>query len=167
MQEVHILLGGNLGDRLFYLQKAHMEIEAQIGKIIRQSRYYETAPWGFEHENKFINQVICLKTGLPMSDLLHYTQKIEKKLGRQSKKSGTYEGRTIDIDILFYDDAVYNSPELQIPHLRLHERRFTLVPLAEVSPNLVHPVFKKTANELLLICDDRGDVEPLSLAQVV
>ena len=167
MQEVYILLGGNLGDRLYYMQKAQLEIDKHIGSIIQQSSYYETAPWGFEHENKFINQVLYLKTDITEWELLRLTQSIEKKLGRTAKTKGTYEGRKIDIDILFYGSKVVNTRQLHVPHLRLHERRFTLVPLVEISPNLLHPIYKKTAQELLLMCDDDGEVKVLSLAEAV
>jgi len=157
MHKVYLLLGGNLGNRYFHLSEATKQIEKNIGKIVDCSSFYETEPWGFEHKNNFLNQVIAVNSLLQPREILQETQKIEAELGRV-RISTEYTARNIDIDILFYDNLILDESDLKIPHPQLHNRNFTLVPLNEINPVLVHPVFKKKITELLSTCNDSQEV---------
>ncbi|HEY4786324.1 MAG TPA: 2-amino-4-hydroxy-6-hydroxymethyldihydropteridine diphosphokinase [Bacteroidales bacterium] len=154
---VILILGSNLGDRFKYLQEARLHIDETIGSPIIISSIYETEPWGFTHENLFLNQVIQVNTALGPFEVLDKIQKIETKLGRE-RGNERYTARTIDIDILFYDDLIINTPKLTIPHIEMSGRRFVLEPLAEIVPMMVHPVYLKTVRELLTECEDRCKV---------
>lgn len=160
MAKIYLLLGGNMGDRIGYLNKAGKMITERIGKIQTASSLYETEPWGFENENAFLNQIVVAHTLLEPEQVLNPILQIENELGR-TRTNEQYSSRTIDIDILFYDDIVISSKDLTIPHPRLHERRFTLEPLAEIDPGMTHPVFGKTISELLEECDDKMEVRKL------
>lgn len=160
MSEVYLLIGGNLDDRFSLISKAKDLIEDQIGEIIKESSIYETEPWGFEAEQNFLNQVIKVNTSLTAHSVLGICLGIEYELGRE-RSSEQYTSRTMDIDILFYNDEIINEKELIIPHPKLHLRRFTLKPLAEVAAEFVHPVFKKTLQELLKECQDYSFVKKL------
>jgi 2-amino-4-hydroxy-6-hydroxymethyldihydropteridine diphosphokinase len=161
MEEVYLLLGGNLGDRYTTILQAKDFIREQIGVIHLESSVYESAPWGFEHENAFLNQVIIIKTEHSPESVLQFALDIESELGRVRNNCCEYAGRIIDIDILFYEDRVVNSEHLKIPHPLLHERRFTLQPLVEIAPDLVHPVLKKTMKQLLDECPDKQEAKPI------
>jgi 2-amino-4-hydroxy-6-hydroxymethyldihydropteridine diphosphokinase len=154
MGKTYLLLGGNIGNRAKYLKSAREQISRFIGGIEKASSIYETEPWGFSHETPFLNQVVISITGLHPGEIMLIIRDIEKGFGRVREKEH-YSARTIDIDILFYDDMIINREDLVIPHPRLHERRFVLVPLAEVEPDLVHPVFKKSISVLNAECDDK------------
>jgi len=161
MATVFVLLGGNESDRFFYLHEAAEHIAAVMGTIVAKSAFYETESWGFE-SNAFLNQVLRLETSLNPTELLALAQGIELKLGRIAKTGNlNYQARCIDIDLLFYDNWVINEPYLTIPHKSLHQRRFTLEPLCEIAPSLVHPVLGKTIQELLAECEDRCMVKRL------
>jgi 2-amino-4-hydroxy-6-hydroxymethyldihydropteridine diphosphokinase len=142
----YIALGSNLGDRLANLKAAQAAMEPVI-KLIDCSSVYETAPWGFLEQPYFLNQVIRAETGLSAQNLLSHLKRIEKQLGRE--KTFRYGPRIIDLDIIFYDSEVIDSPPLVIPHPRIPERGFVLVPLAELAPKLRHPVLNQTIQELL------------------
>lgn len=148
-----ILLGSNIGDRLSILEEASLQISSRIGNPLISSSIFETEPWGFKHENYFLNQVIGLKTNLSPHMLLTELLRIEKEMGRERSKEG-YQARTIDLDILFYNDLIISEHNLEIPHPRLHERRFTLLPLNEILPDYIHPVLKKSVSSLLNDCND-------------
>lgn len=154
MPRVFILLGGNLGDRFKTLSQAKKFVSVRAGIIQKESSVYESEPWGFEHENSFLNQVVVVKTEYPPEIVLQIAQDTEAELGRIRHNSGVYEGRIIDIDILFYDDKVMKQEDLKIPHPLIQERRFTLQPLAEIAPDMVHPVLQKTMKQLLDECAD-------------
>ncbi len=151
---VYLLLGGNQGDVLENLSKAKKEIELYIGEIQCMSPIYKTEPWGLSADELFFNQVIYLETSCSPQSILVDILEIEKRLGRIRKK-GKLDSRPIDIDILFYNDIVLQTPELTIPHPRLHLRNFTLVPLNDISPHLVHPVLQKTIQQLLKNTTDK------------
>jgi 2-amino-4-hydroxy-6-hydroxymethyldihydropteridine diphosphokinase len=119
-----------------------------------KSRVYETPPWGFEEQPKFLNQVVKANTYLDPEPLLKHLKRLEVALGRQ--ESFPNGPRLIDIDLLFYDDLVVNKPSLVIPHPRLHERGFVLLPLMDIAPNLVHPVQQKTVQELVALVNVEG-----------
>lgn len=155
---VYLILGSNLGNRKHILQTAITELAVHVGEVVGQSGLYETEPWGFETEDLFLNQVIVVRTRLTPESILEKSQQIEKKLGRTAKTSNQYASRTIDIDILFYENQIVNEKHLVIPHPRLHERRFTLWPLAEIAPELEHPVLKQKIHELFAKCTDNQKV---------
>ncbi len=157
MERVVLLLGGNLGDRFALLAEMRREIEANIGHIEIASSLYESEPWGFNHPTKFLNQVAVCKTTLQPLEALESIHDIEGKLGRVRQGEG-YSARTADIDILFYGNVSMETVALTIPHPRLHERRFTLLPLAEVCPTLEHPTKKRSILELLECCNDISQV---------
>lgn len=157
MHIIYLLLGSNIGDRLEWLKKAREGIEKTIGHIYTQSSVYQTEPWGFSHKEDFYNQVIIATSDLHPAQILKGCLQIEKTLGRRRKKRG-YEARNIDIDILIIDDLIIETEGLKVPHPRLHERLFTLVPLCELAPYLIHPVLKKSMNQLLLECNDKNRV---------
>ena len=146
MNDVFLLLGSNLGDREAYLQKAIAHIEADIAPIVEKSSVYETQSWGKTDEPDYLNQVIRLKTDLTPQILLQKILNIETILGR--KRIEKWGSRIIDIDILFYDSIIVAEPGLTIPHPELHNRKFTLMPLSEIAPDFVHPVFKKNISQL-------------------
>ena len=148
--KVYLGLGTNLGDKELNLRVALQKIEERIGKIISLSAFYATAPWGFSSEHTFLNAAACVETLLPPLSVLHLTQEIEREIGRTHKSvGGVYSDRVIDIDLLLYDDRVLDTPELKLPHPLMHERRFVMEPLAEIAPDLVHPILKKKMRELL------------------
>jgi 2-amino-4-hydroxy-6-hydroxymethyldihydropteridine diphosphokinase len=153
---IFLLLGANLGEREATLAKAIQLITEQIAPVVFRSHLYETAPWGVIDQPAFLNQVVQIKTELAPIQLLEKTLTIEKQLGRERRLR--WGARVIDIDILYYGDLVLADTDLHLPHPRLHERRFTLVPLVEIAPNFRHPVLKKTNRELLEECTDEGVV---------
>jgi len=142
---IFLSLGSNLGDRLNNLQDAIRSLPPNV-QPLSQSRIYETDPWGYVDQPAFLNLVIKASTELSPKKLLAFIKKMEVVLGRE--KAFRYGPRLIDLDILFYDDLVLDSPDLTIPHPRLSERAFVLIPLAEVAPDLIHPVTKKTIRQL-------------------
>ena len=159
MSQVYLLLGSNLGNRPYFLSKAILSINKYIGTVQKRSQVYETEPWGFEHPTMFLNMVILVKTQLEPYQVLDHMLSIESEIGRQRDESNGYEARSIDIDILFYDSMILKDTKLTIPHPKLHERKFTLVPLSEIAPNLNHPVLQKTIRQLLAECNDKNNVE--------
>ena len=152
MNEAYLLTGGNIADRRVYLTKARGEIIKRCGRILDESSVYETAAWGKEDQDCFLNQVLRIETGLDADELLKTVLQIEEDLGR--KRELKYGPRTIDIDILFFNDAIINHQGLKIPHPQMHNRRFVLTPLNEIAENKLHPVFKKKISRLLDICPD-------------
>ena len=146
MVDVFLLLGSNLGDRHLLLKQAIACIEEEIEPIIKQSAVYETQSWGKEDSPDYLNQVILIQTELSAQIILQKILNIEWKIGRVREEK--WGPRLIDIDILFYGDALINEPELQVPHPELHKRRFTLEPLAEIAPNLIHPILNKNILQL-------------------
>ncbi|WP_192821348.1 2-amino-4-hydroxy-6-hydroxymethyldihydropteridine diphosphokinase [Rufibacter sp. LB8] len=159
METLILLLGGNLGDRLFYLQEAESRLSALFGKPSQKSKVYETAAWGLTEQPSFYNQALAYETALPALEILAHTQQIELDLGRIRKER--WGARMIDIDILFLGQQILNTPELQLPHPQLHLRRFALVPLAEILLHWQHPVLEKSVQELLARCPDSLEVKML------
>ena len=159
-EKVYLLLGSNLGDRLQVLQAARESVETQIGGIIAFSSIYETAPWGVLNQPAFLNQVLKIETELAPEEILRIILEIEHELGRVRYER--WGARVIDIDMLYFDSMILDSARLTLPHPRLHERRFTLIPLAEIAPHFLHPIFKKDSLELLQDCDDTSEVKTFS-----
>ena len=150
MMYVYFGLGTNLGDKEHNLRLAVRKIEERVGKVVSLSAFYATAPWGFSSEHTLLNAAACVETLLPPLSVLHLTQEIEREIGRTHKSvGGVYSDRVIDIDLLLYGDRVLDTPELKLPHPLMHERRFVMEPLAEIAPDLVHPILKKKMRELL------------------
>ena len=157
---VYLLLGSNLGDRLQILQAARELIQKQIGEIDTISSIYETAPWGVLDQPSFLNQVVKVLTSLEPEETLRIILGIEHELGRVRYER--WGARVIDIDILYFQDMILDSSRLTIPHPRLHERRFTLTPLAEIAPDFIHPLLKKSSVQLLEVCPDQSEVKVFS-----
>lgn len=151
MANVYLGLGTNLGDKATNLRTAARLINDEIGKVISLSSFYETAPWGFASEHKFLNAAACVETILPPMEVLHRTQEIERTLGRTQKSvGGVYHDRLIDIDLLLYDDVILYTPELVLPHPLMTEREFVMKPLVEIASETLHPVLRQTLGELFL-----------------
>jgi 2-amino-4-hydroxy-6-hydroxymethyldihydropteridine diphosphokinase len=152
MNKVFLLIGGNMGDRLQNLHQAIALLSATCGQVIQQSVVYETAAWGKTDQPAFLNQALLLTTALTPHELITTILSVEEKMGRlRMEKNGP---RVIDIDIIFYNELVMHEPHLTIPHPQLQNRRFVLVPLYEIAPQFVHPVFHKTIAQLLEECVD-------------
>lgn len=159
MKEAVLLLGSNLGERYRKLEDAGKLIGRRAGQITKYSSVYESDPWGFRGENKFLNQVVVIETDLEPARLLTTLQNLEDELGRERyAHEESYSSRVIDIDILFYQDEIIDTEELSIPHKLLHRRKFTLLPLSEIAGDRIHPVFNKTINQLLSECPDDSQV---------
>lgn len=161
MHRAYLLLGGNLGDRLALQNQAVERLIASVGALVVRSSVYESEPWGFDNAPAFLNQVAVFETLLQPMELLRAIQQIELDLGRVRHTDGKYHSRCIDIDILFYDDAVLNADELEVPHPRLHLRQFTMLPMQEVEHDFCHPIIKQTMDELLANCPDQSSVNKL------
>jgi len=147
---VYLALGSNQGDRIANLKQATTALSPQM-EVKAKSHVNETPPWGYQNQPKFLNQVIQASTYLEPEPLLKHLKRLEATLGR--KASFRNGPRLIDIDILFYDDLVLDTPSLVIPHPRLHERGFVLLPLMDIAPDFIHPVQKKSVRELLASCN--------------
>ena len=150
---VFLGLGTNLGDRETILNKTIEKLKDSAGNVISRSAIYESEPWGFQAENKFLNMVVSIRTRLNPDMLLKRLMKIETELGRVRTGEG-YTSRTIDIDMLLYEDLIINKPDLKVPHPLIEERKFVLVPLCDIAADLVHPVSQKTFAVLLNECKD-------------
>ncbi|HEX5027043.1 MAG TPA: 2-amino-4-hydroxy-6-hydroxymethyldihydropteridine diphosphokinase [Agriterribacter sp.] len=159
MNKAYLLIGGNIGDRKKNLREAVNAILEQIGEVTQLSHLYETAAWGKPDQPSFFNQALTVITGLSELELLHSILNIEKQMGRHRLEK--YGPRIIDIDILMYNNAVVDIPELKIPHPELVNRRFALAPLQEIAPALVHPALHKSIDQLLQACPDSLDVKKL------
>ena len=162
MIKLYILLGGNLGDKQLIFSETRKQLARQLGVISCQSAIYETEPWGFESADMFWNQALEIETELAPEEILVRSHNIEHELGRIRQKN-QYSSRVIDIDILFYGGQVINQERLTIPHPRIQDRKFVLVPLGEIAPKLVHPVFQKTIEQLIDECSDQLAVKKLTI----
>ncbi len=150
--EVFLLFGSNQGDRLANLQYASRQVNERIGKLVLKSSIYSTSAWGNTEQADFLNQVVKVSTTYTPQEILGTIQSIETELGR--RRTEKWGARIIDIDILYFEELVLNSPSLTLPHPQIAFRRFTLVPLVEIAPHLTHPVSRKTQTQLLEECTD-------------
>jgi 2-amino-4-hydroxy-6-hydroxymethyldihydropteridine diphosphokinase len=153
MSTVFLSLGTNLGDRMSHLNAALDTLPPDV-QITKKSPVYETPPWGYEDQGPFLNMVVEGQTELEPVALLARLKQMETDLGR--RPSFRWGPRIVDMDILFYDEMVLETPELTIPHPRLQERSFVLVPLADIAPDWKHPVLNKTVREMLAAVDAAG-----------
>jgi 2-amino-4-hydroxy-6-hydroxymethyldihydropteridine diphosphokinase len=152
-EPIFLGLGTNLGDREANLRTAKGKLSSQV-KIVKESPIYVTPPWGYEDQPDFLNQVIQVTTSLEPVSLLFFLKAVEDEMGREA--TFRYGPRLIDLDILFYGQRVIREESLQIPHPRLHERAFVLVPLHDIAPDFVHPVLNESIYALLLKVDVEG-----------
>jgi 2-amino-4-hydroxy-6-hydroxymethyldihydropteridine diphosphokinase len=150
---IYLALGSNLGDRSANLRSAIAALPPAV-RVLQESPVYETPPWGFTDQPAFLNMVLKAETELGPVELLHRLKKLETRLGRQP--AVRWGPRLIDMDILFYGDLVLDVQGLVIPHPHMHERAFVLVPLADLAPDLLHPVFCKSVQNLLAGVDASG-----------
>jgi len=156
MNNVYLLIGGNMGDRMANLAAARNSINMECGLIIAASSIYETEAWGYKEQPAFLNQAIAIETSLEAEKLLEEILKIEITLGR--KREIPLGPRIIDIDIIYFNDKMINSSKLTIPHPSMAERKFVLIPLAEIAPAFIHPILLKTNEVLLKECGDSSVV---------
>lgn len=160
MNTAYLLIGGNLGKKKDNLLLAQELIAGHCGSVQKKSALYETAAWGNTDQPAFLNQVLEIQTSFNARQLIRKILKLEKLMGRVRKEK--LAPRIIDIDILFYNDEIHRLRFLRIPHPELKNRRFALVPLAEIAPHFIHPVLKKKISQLLEECEDKLDVKKIS-----
>jgi 2-amino-4-hydroxy-6-hydroxymethyldihydropteridine diphosphokinase len=156
MNKVYLGIGGNLGDKWQNIIDCKQFIAAQIGPILQASKVYQTKAWGNHDQADFYNQVLICNTTYDCTEVLHICQQIEAQLKRQRIQK--WGERTMDIDILFFNDAIIHQENCTIPHPHLHQRKFVLVPLQEIDAQFVHPVFHKSIDTLLKECSDELDI---------
>jgi 2-amino-4-hydroxy-6-hydroxymethyldihydropteridine diphosphokinase len=161
MSTAYLLLGTNLGDKEQNLSNAVRSLK-KLGRVKKLSPIYETEPWGFADERNFFNMDLSLETRLNPFELLAEILRIEISIGR-TRQEKQWVAREIDIDIIFYDDIVIDEENLVIPHPHLKNRKFALVPLNEIAPSLIHPLYRKTLKQLLSECPDESEVGLLSV----
>lgn len=157
MNDVYLLMGGNLGNRLSALQQAATALHSLAGNITAESNIYETAAWGLTDQPNFLNKVLQLSTPLLPAAILQLALQIEEEMGR--KRTIKFGPRLIDIDILFYNNDIINTAALTVPHPEIQNRLFALRPMVDIAPNLVHPILNKTMLQLLAACTDQLDVQ--------
>ncbi len=155
---IYLLLGSNLGARQKTMESALRRIEERLGPVKAVSSYYHSKPWGPVEQPDFLNRVLLVETAALPEEVLRITQEIEAAAGPPKERK--WGPRHLDIDILFYDDLRWHSEALKIPHPELHKRNFTLRPLAEIAPDLVHPVLKQSMSELLKRSPDPENAVP-------
>ncbi len=159
MARVFLSLGSNLGDRLSNIQQAVSTLSMlDEVNVVKTSSFYDTEPWGNKKQNWFVNCAVAIDTILSPQELLKKCQDIEYTLGRIRNQKERWQERAIDIDILMYDDLILTEQNLVIPHPYMHQRAFVLVPMLEVKPDLIHPVFKKTIAQLYDELENPEDV---------
>lgn len=159
IKTVYLSLGSNMGDRANHLMRAKLKLK-KLGVLSASSSIVESPAWGYKDPNAYLNMVLKLETSVDPKELMNELLDIEREEGRERMESSekVYAARKIDIDILFYGNDIINEPDLEIPHPRLEQRNFILVPLAEISPNLEHPVLRKTIGQLVAESTDNARI---------
>ncbi len=165
MHKVFLGVGGNLGNKSENLKDTFSRIEKNLGKIIKGSSIYESPPWGFQAKENFWNQVLIIETEFTAEQLLDKIHTIEKELGRK-RNSQEYSSRPMDIDILYFDDLFFETEALIIPHPKMHQRLFVLVPLAEIAPDFKHPLFRLNSIQMLENCKDESVIKKVTPSSV-
>lgn len=155
-----ISIGTNTGKRLQNIQNAIAEMKVGLGEVVKISAVYESEPWGFESEHWFYNIVLTLKSDVEPQELMKKLLDIEKKMGRERNAKG-YADRCIDIDIVLCEECTICSKNLTLPHPHMHERLFVLLPLKELMPQWIHPIFKKNMEEMIRECNDNCRINKL------
>ena len=158
MHKVFLGIGGNIGNKQANFQKVFDLVEKELGKIVEASSIFETPAWGFHSDDVFWNQIFIIKTKLEAVELLWRIHKIEENFERKRGKE-RYSSRQMDIDILYFDDEFVETASLVIPHPRIHERKFVLVPLCEIAPNFKHPLRRLNSLEMLENCLDKSIIK--------
>ena len=156
MNNVYLLIGGNMGERMANLAAARARINIDCGRITASSSIYETEAWGYKEQPAFLNQALAIETTLEAEKLMKEILKIEMALGR--KREIPLGPRIIDIDIIYFNDEIINSSNLTIPHPSMADRKFVLTPLVEIAPAFIHPILLKTNQVLLKECGDSSVV---------
>jgi len=166
VNKIFLLLGSNIEPRVKYLEDADKEINKVIGYVENRSEVYESEPFGFNADHTFLNRILILSSDLSAMEVLNNIHIIEQKFGRM-RSAGGYSSRTIDIDIIYFNNEVIKEENLTIPHPRMQERKFTLVPLAEIAADTIHPVLNITSTELLANCPDSSKVDVFKTPDVI
>lgn len=162
MERCYVLFGSNMGDKDQIFAQSCLLINNRCGRVVEVSSSYESEPWGFVADEWFLNRLIVLETELDPQRLLDALLEIERELGRvRHPEQQGYGSRTADLDILYFGDRIIHTATLTVPHPRLHLRRFALMPLCEVAPEMLHPVLQLTQAELLQQCPDEGIVRKI------
>lgn len=154
MNKVYLLIGGNMGDRLANIHTALTQVETHTGTIIKKSSIYETEAWGLKEQPSFYNLAIYIETPLSAHALLLKLIEIEASMGRQ--RDIPLGPRTMDLDIIYFNEEVIQSEVITIPHPRMHQRNFVLTPLVEIAPNYKHPLLGLSNSQLLEACEDKS-----------
>ena len=157
MNEVYLSLGGNIGNRRAMMEQAILRVSHLAERLTKKSSLYETEAWGVSGQQPYLNCCVCIETGLNAFELIKRLLEIEKELGRTRNFSATYEPRTIDLDILLFNQDVIEG-DLTVPHPRMHLRKFVLIPLSEIAADHLHPVLNKSIFKLLAECTDTSNV---------
>ncbi len=158
MHTVYLGIGGNLGNKQNNFDNVYQIIEKELGRILLSSSIYETPPWGFQSDDAFWNSVLLIETSYSPEELLEEIHLIEEKFGRK-RGNERYSSREMDIDILYFDDIFIETENMIIPHPRIHQRKFVLVPLNEIAPNFKHPLLRFTTFEMLENCKDESMIK--------
>lgn len=165
MNTILILQGSNMGERYQMLEESRKQIALKIGAVNLVSKMYESEPWGFESDVWFLNRVLQVQTEMDVFQVLYQLLEIEKQLGRiRNLGSKSYSSRTIDLDILFFNQEIIHSPELEVPHPKIHLRKFTLLPLCDLVPEWIHPESLLTVKQLLENCKDETLVKNFDIS---
>ena len=165
MSTIYISLGGDLGDPVEQQEAAIRAIDERVGHVESRSSFFKTEPWGVDRKTPFINSAAKVKTDLDPFQVMEELLGIEKEMGR-SRNGEQYGQRSIDLDLLYYNELILNSTDLQLPHPRLHLRRFVLEPLEEIAANFKDPFRGKSISELLKECTDKSSVQKLECATI-
>ena len=158
MTKIILSLGSSLGNRKEILFSALEQINNKIGKIAKASAIYETEPWGFYDHNMFLNMAVSLYSSRKPREILNLIHQIENLHGRIRNKTGNYQARTLDIDIIFYGNNFHFEQDLKIPHIHAHKRKFVLIPILEIEPDFVHPLLQEPLKVLLERCSDQTNI---------